>query len=80
MADERNLTTFPIWERYTVLGHHIMELAMKDRRHIFSLVRQTADASPDLFFPGYGFTLSEFAVWHIIGDSRRKAKKSQPSG
>lgn len=72
--EERDLLTYPTWERYTILSHIIARLTVRDRRHIFQLVRRTEDVSPDVFFPAYGFTLSEFAVWHILGDTRRKSR------
>ena len=71
---ERELMTYPIWERYTVLSNVVNGLSIRDRRHIFQCVRKQ-DITPDLFFPSFGFTLSEFAVWHVLGDTRRKAKK-----
>ena len=71
---ERELITYPIWERYTVLSNVIMNLSIRERRNIFQAVRRH-EISPDLFFPVYGFTLSEFAVWHVIGDSKKKTNK-----
>ena len=72
---ERELPTYPTWERYTVLSHVISNLPVKDRRQIFLLVRRHAPSPPDLFFPAYGFTLAEFATWHVICESRRYKKK-----
>ena len=74
---ERELPTYPTWERYTVLSHVISNLPVKDRRQIFLLVRRHAPAPHDLFFPAYGFTLAEFATWHVICESRRYKKKKK---
>ena len=73
---ERHLITYPTWERYTVLAHVISNLTIKDRRQIFQLAR-SANTSffPDVFFPNFGFTLAEFAVWYILADKRRRLKK-----
>ena len=71
----RDLLTYPTWERYTVLAHAIGGLSVRDRRNVFQLVRRAAEVSPDLFFPLYGFTLAEFAVWHVLGDTRRKTRR-----
>ena len=76
MDEHRELLTFPIWERYIVLSNVIHGLSIRDRRQIFQHVR-CMNSSPDAFFPAYGFTLSEFAVWHILGDSRRKGRSSK---
>jgi hypothetical protein len=71
---EHELITYPTWERYTVLAHSITNLSVKDRRRVFQLTRQFC-MSPDLFFPEFGFTLGEFAVWYTLSDSRRKTRK-----
>ena len=71
---ERALLTYPTWERYTILAHVIMNLSIRDRRQIFQLTRGASAATPDLFFPEYGFTLAEFAVWYTLGDTHRKAR------
>lgn len=73
----RDLLTFPTWERYTVLSHVIGQLSVRERRGIFQMMRQSTTLSPDLFFPAHGFTLAEFAVWHVLGDARRKATKGE---
>ena len=73
---ERQLLTWATWERYTVLADYIANLSVRERRNLFQLIRGEASPSPDLFFPAYGFTLSEFAVFHILCDKRRKGLKS----
>ena len=69
---ERTLLTYPTWERYTVLAHAIAGLTVRDRRAIFQLVRRVETPTSDLFFPAYGFTFGEFAVWSMLGDGRKK--------
>lgn len=60
------MATYPTWERYTVLAHVVSQLTVRDRRLIFQLVRKEGErATGDLFFPRYGFTLSEFAVCNV---------------
>lgn len=68
---ERDLMTYPTWERYTVLAHFIFTLNVRDRRNIFHLCR-SMPSGKDLFFPKYGLTFSEFAVWYTLGDTKRK--------
>lgn len=73
---EHHLLTYPTWERYTVLSHVISNLSIRDRRQIFMLARNTPTCfSTELFFPHFGFTLAEFAVWYTLGDNRRKVRK-----
>lgn len=74
-------TTRPTWERYQVLSHVVSGLHIRDRRTLFYLARTEAPAERpgDLFFPRFGFTLSEFAVWYTLGDARRKTKRTAAS-
>jgi len=71
---ERQLITYPTWERYTVLSHAVFTLSIKDRRHIFQLSRDLGSGQ-DMFFPQYGIMFSEFAVWYTLGENRRKPKR-----
>mgnify|MGYP006237691309 CR=1 FL=1 len=72
---DNSLITYPSWERYTVLSNVVLSLSVKERRHIFTLARSRTPASPDLFFPHFGFTLAEFAVWYTIGELKSKKKR-----
>ena len=70
---DQALLTYPTWERYTVLAHAVSHLGVRERRGIFVLARAAASGpSPDLLYPALGMTLSEFAVWHTIGDATRR--------
>lgn len=71
MERERDLITYPTWERYTVLAHCISQLNIRDRRRIFQIARSVDHDWSNVFFPEYGFTLSEFSVWYTLGDRRR---------
>lgn len=65
----RALPSYLTWERNSVLAHTIHKLNVRDRRYIFASLR-SVDVSDQhrVFFPQYGFTLTEFAVWHVIGE------------
>lgn len=68
------------WERYLVVAHVVSRLSIKERRCIFQNTRGfTADEARDIFFPQHGFTLAEFAVWHTLGDVRRKGRPQRRS-
>ena len=71
---DRELLTYPTWERYTVLSNVIGNMNIRDRRQIFQLARKSP-ISPDLFFPCYGFTFSEFAVWYLLKDTKGKVAR-----
>ena len=73
---ERDLPTHSTWERYQILAHVVHGLSIRDRRDLFSVTRAMPGDTPyvDVFFPKHGLTLSEFAVWHTLGDRVRKKK------
>lgn len=73
--EERSLATYPTWERYVVLAHAVMNLSIRDRRHLFQLA---CTATSETFFPHFGFTLAEFATWYVLGDKRRAAVAPPP--
>lgn len=74
MECERNLITYPTWERYTVLSSCIANLTIRQRRRIFQLVRSMTIELSNVLLPEFGFTISEFAVWYILGEQRRRTK------
>lgn len=73
---EQSLLTFPTWEKYIVISNTIESLRVKDKRLIFHTLRKHPEATKDYFFPGFGFTTSEFACWQILTDGRKHRKKN----
>ncbi len=76
MERESDLITYPTWKRYTVLAHCISKLDIRDRRRIFHIARSTDGDWANVFLPEYGFTLSEFSVWYVLGDRRRGTRNA----
>jgi len=75
--EEHLLQTYPLWEWNTVLSHCVSSMPMKDRRLIFHQARLLdVHAAVDLFFPQYGITFGEFAVWNTVV---RRSKTTAPS-
>ena len=72
--NEQDLITYPIWQRYSVVSNFVTKMSIKDRRLIFQLSRHF-NATADTFFPTFGITFSEFAVWYVLGENKRKGRK-----
>lgn len=68
---DRELVTYPTWERHSVVSHCVANMNVKDRRHLFQQSRLHG-CDPNLFFPHFGVTLSEFAVWYTLASSKEK--------
>lgn len=65
----------PTWRKLTILSCAIDDMRMRDKRHIFQLMR-SPDIHEDTFLPHKGFTLSVFATFQVLSDSHRRTKRS----
>jgi len=65
---------YPVWKRNVVVERTVSQLRVKDKRLLFNLMRQPG-VDENTFFPKYGITAGEFAVWHILADTARRAKR-----
>jgi hypothetical protein len=52
-------------EKYAAMQHYVQSLKVKDIRQLFAYFRKLTDDNPDIFFPAFGLTASEFAVVYI---------------
>lgn len=78
-SDERHFFTYPTWRKYIILSCFIESLRVKDKRQIFHIMRKSnIDLDHDSFFPQYGITAGEFAVWQVLADTRKGRKKNEP--
>lgn len=68
---ERTLITYPTWERYSVLSHVVSTMAVRDRRKLFNIIRKLPQHE-NVFFPSFGLSLNEFAVFHVINENKTR--------
>ena len=83
MQDERSFITYPTWKKYMILSCFVETLRVKEKRQIFHIMRRYGpELNHDSFFPQYGITAGEFAVWQVLSESRkgRMTKKSDDKG
>ena len=45
-----------------------------DKRQLFYILRTVQNISPNTFFPVYGLTAGEFAVWQILTEYTKKSQ------
>ena len=74
---ERNLITFPTWQKYLVISNTVESLKVKDKRLIFNILRKTPDVTKNYFFPCFGFTTAEFSCWQILSDTRKNRSNNK---
>ena len=76
MADERGFITYPTWKKYIVLSCFVDSLRVKDKRQLFQIMRRQGDElDHNSFFPAFGLTAGEFAIWQILSDNRKTRRR-----
>ena len=77
MQHEQNLITYPTWKKYIIISYFVESLRVRDKRHLFQIMRKSPMLTHDTFFPNYGITAGEFAIWQILSESRKPRKKAE---
>lgn len=54
------------WIKYIVLARYISTLPIRQKRLAFACMRQTENATPELFIPSLGITAGEFCAFHAL--------------
>jgi len=60
------------WKKYVVLGNVVDKMRVRDKRHLFHLMRTQPVVNHDTLFPHYGITAGEFSTWQVLSDNTRK--------
>ena len=76
-TQERNFITYPTWKKYMVLSCFIEALRVREKRHIFQIMRRSDQLSHDTFFPLYGVTAGEFSTWQVLTENRKTRRSKQ---
>ena len=67
-----------VWRKYIVICKAVENLRVRDKRHLFGLMRTCAGVTEDSFFPMYGFTAGEFTIFQVLTDKTRKMQSPPP--
>ena len=76
MQHEHNFITYPTWKKYIIISCYVEGLRVRDKRQLFHIMRKSSQLCQDTFFPTYGITAGEFAIWQILSETRKTRKKS----
>lgn len=60
------------WKKYVVLANVVDKMRVRDKRHLFHLMRTLPGVTHDTLFTKYGMTAGEFATWQVLSDNTRK--------
>ena len=74
MQNEHTFITFPTWKKYMIISCYVEGLRVKDKRQLFHVMRKSDVLNHDTFFPRYGITAGEFAIWQILSENRKSRK------
>ena len=73
---EHDLTGFEcLQEKSMAINEHVRRLQVRDKRHIFQLMRQKENLSASHFLPGYGLSVGEFSVGHLLSENTTRARR-----
>lgn len=61
-------------DKYAAMQQYVQGLKVKDVRQLFAYFRKLTEDNPNILFPVYGVTASEFAVMYI----QNMASKGKP--
>ena len=75
MQDNASFITHPSWKKYIVVSCVVETLRVRDKRHLFHIMRSAQVLDHNSFFPNYGITTGEFSVWQVLTDSRKHRRK-----
>ncbi len=54
------------YRKYLILAHVVKHLRVKDKRELFKLMRMQGQDNEHVFFPKYGMTAGEFAIFRMV--------------
>lgn len=80
MQNEHTFITYPTWKKYIIISYYVEQLRVRDKRHLFHIMRKASFLNHDTFFPNYGITAGEFAIWQILSESKKVRRKTQGEG
>ncbi len=56
----------------------VQQMRVRQKRHLFYVLRHVPDVSSDTFLPQYGLHCGEFACYQILSEHSRKESKREP--
>lgn len=68
VAPKRNLlglSQYPTWKKYRVIHSSVARMSIRDKRHIFAILRTQPCTHETLLLP-YGLTIGEFCCMNIL--------------
>ena len=65
------------WKKYVVISNVVDRMRVRDKRHLFNLMRTLPEITHDTLFPQYGITAGEFSTWQVLSDNTRKRPEKE---
>ena len=61
--------------KYDSMFHYVKNMQVKDKRCLFTILRNHDAITIDTFFPSYGLSMGEFCVLQILTEHSRRDRK-----
>ena len=62
-------------EKYMRFFRFVQAMRVRQKRHLFYVLRHVSDVSTDTFLPAFGLHCGEFACFQILSEHSRKEGK-----
>lgn len=62
-------------DKYQRLFRFVQAMRVRQKRHLFFVLRSVSDITTDTFLPEYGLFSGEFAAFQILSEHSRKESK-----
>ena len=64
-------------DKYKRLFKSVQDMRVRQKRHLFYVLRNVPSVSPDTFLPEFGLHCGEFACFQILSEHSRKEEKRE---
>ena len=64
-------------DKYRRLFRSVQNMKVRQKRHLFYVLRHVPTISPDTFLPEFGLHCGEFACFQILSEHTRKEEKRE---
>ena len=72
---EKEVTWSATKEKYESLFAFVKNMQVKDKRCLFTVLRNYDDIGVDTFLPAYGISMGDFCTFQILTEHSRRDKK-----
>ena len=70
-ANVFNAIHYPTWKKSKVLYHTVSTMSIRDKRKVFSLLRENCGGDNETILLRHGYTIGDFCVMYLLSEHRK---------